>query len=148
MTISDYMATAALVVSFLSFGTSLYFGLRDRVNLKATSKLYYASGDPRHTAYIEVKVVNQGRRVAILTMFGGILVNGEWIGTYIGDKGKGIRLEENEYHIEKVSQRELSQYDPIEEDVNEYVELWFEDSLGRRHPVRDSIHNIQALKKA
>ena len=147
MTVSDYMAAAALVVSFLSFGTSLYFGLRDRVKLRATSKLYNVGGE-FGSAYIEVKVVNCGRRVAILTMFGGILANGEWIGTYIGDKGKGVRLEENDYHIEKVTYNTLHEFDYHEGELYEYVELLFEDSLGRRYPVKNSIHNIKALKKA
>jgi hypothetical protein len=136
----------ALIVSLLSFSISLYFGLRDRVHLRATSKLYNLSGE-FGPAYIEVKVVNRGRRPAILTMFGGELDNGKWLGTYLGEKGRGIRLEENEYHIEKVSFSDLEQFDAVKEEVHEYIRLWFEDSLGRRHPVKKSKRNIQLLKK-
>jgi hypothetical protein len=100
ITISGCIAALALIVSLLSFGISLYFGLRDRVHLRAISKLYNLSGE-FGPAYIEVKVVNRGRRPAILTMFGGELDNGGYIGTYLGEKGRGIRLEENEYHISR-----------------------------------------------
>ena len=64
ITISDYIAALALIVSLLSFGISLYSGLRDRVHLRAISKLYNLSGE-FGPAYIKVKVVNRGRRPAI-----------------------------------------------------------------------------------
>jgi len=81
---SNYVALAPLAISVLSFSTSVYFGLLDRVRIKAVSKLY--NMDPEFgPPYLEVKVVNHGRRVAILTMFGGKLDNGEWICTHIGE---------------------------------------------------------------
>ena len=141
ITFSDYIATSAFIVSLLSFGTAIYFGFRDRVHLKATSKLYKFGH-----AYLEIKVVNYGRRPAILTMFGGELDNGKWRGTYLGGKEQCIRLEENEYHIEKVFFSDLQHFDDVEKEVREYVRLWFEDSLGNRHPVKKSKRNIQLLK--
>jgi len=143
---SDYMAAVALVISFLSFGVSFYFGFRDQVHLRATSKLYNG-GEDFGPPYIMVRVVNHGRRVAILTMFGGELDNGAWIGTCMGKDGRGIRLAEHEYHVEKVSLEDLQEFAVPDEKTHEYTELWFEDSLGKRHPVRHSRRNIQKLKK-
>lgn len=147
MTMSDYISLAALAISVLSFTTSAYFGLLDRVRIRAVSKVYNADSG-FGPAYIEVKVVNCGRRVAILTMFGGKLDNGSWIGTHIGESGKGIRLAENEYHVETINSADLQQYDPSDGDFREYEDFWFEDSLGRRHAVKHSRREIAKLKNA
>ena len=96
--------------------------------------------------FLEVKVVNRGRRVAILTTFGGKLDDGTWISTHIGKDGQGIKLAENEYHVERLNRRELQQVDPSTGDMREYEELYFEDSLGRRHSVRHSRRDIAKLK--
>ena len=122
MTSSDYIAVLALIVSLFSFGTSLYFGLRDRVHLKVTSKILNHGGRFGH-AHLEIKVVNRGRRPAILTMWGGELDTGKWVGTYVGEKGQGIRLEENEYYIEKLSVSDLEEFDDSEEEIHEYAKL-------------------------
>ena len=147
MMMSDYIALAALFISLLSFTISLYFGYRDRVRIRAVSKLYNMSAD-FGTLYLEAKVVNHGRRIAILTMFGGKLDNGDWLGTHIGEDDHGIRLAENEYYIKKINRRALYQTDPSTGDLYEYEELWFEDSLGRRHTVRHSRRDIARLKEA
>lgn len=74
---SDYFSIAALIVSILSLVGTFYLNLRDRMRVKATSKFY-----PEHPDYDEahlaIKVVNRGRRTAILTRFGGDLENGGW----------------------------------------------------------------------
>ena len=141
MEFSDYISLLALIISLLTFGFFLYFGLRDRVNLKATSKVYN-NGD-----YIRVKVVNRGRRPAILRMLGGQLDNGSWVGTYIGKESQGVRLTENEYYTKDLYFDDLIHFDPHENDVSEFVSLWFEDSLGKRHPVENSKENIHLFKK-
>jgi hypothetical protein len=145
MTISDYIAVSALIISVLSFATSMYFGLLDRVRIKAVSKLY--NMDPEFgPSFLEVKAINCGRRVTILTTFGAKLDDGSCVSTYIGKDGQGIRLAENEYHVEKLKMSDLKQVDPSTGDIREYEELYFEDSLGRRHTVRHSRQDIARLK--
>lgn len=143
MTMSDYIAVSALVISVLSFATSVYFGLLDRVRIKAVSKLYNMDSE---FPFLEVKVVNLGRRVAILPTFGGKLDDGTSISAGIGKDGQGIRLAENEYHVERLNRDELRQVDPFTGDMHEYEELYFEDSLGRCHTVRHSRRDIAKLK--
>jgi len=147
MTTSDYISFVALAISFISLAMSVYFGLLDRVRIKATCELINANSDFA-TPYLEIKVVNRGRRPAVLTSFGGILENNEWINTYIGKDGKGIRLAENENHIMTIERSDLQEYDPVDGSVHEYVGLYFQDSRGRRHFVKHSRREITHLKEA
>ena len=133
---SDYVSAIALVVALLSFVASFYFGFRDRVNVKAFSTYY--------EGYCSIKIVNHGRRAAIITMFGGDLENGYWQATHLGEKGLGIRLAEHEFHTENFSERDILAIGPDHE--SEFINLWFEDSLGKRHLVKDSEEHLQRLK--
>ena len=139
---SDYVSIIALVVALLSFATAFYFGFRDRVNVKAFST-FYKGHEEYGAAHMEVRLVNHGRRVAVITMFGGDLENGGWEGTNLGEKGLGIRLAEHEFHTERLGKEEIFARGPECED--KYVNLWFEDSLGKRHPVKDSKKHLGLL---
>jgi hypothetical protein len=136
---SDWFAATALLVSIVSIGISLYATLRDRVKIKAFSNLYT---DPHHNphTWIVVTVVNHGRRTAVLTRFGGDFKGEGWQSTPLGDKGLGLHLAENEYH-----RIDLTPYGVLV--GGKYVDLWFEDSLGRRHRVKNARKHLQEMNK-
>lgn len=141
MKFSDYLSIAALAVSILSIIGTFYFNLRDRVKIKATSKFYlglHGSISPK----VEIKVVNKGRRPAVITMFGGNLEDGEWNGTHLGKEG---HLAENQiYKVEFLKDDLLAVYPGRD---SNYTELWFEDSHGQRYKVKNSKKNIKLLQR-
>ena len=145
MTYSDYLATGALFISLLSFAISIYSRFLDRMNVYAESK-YYPSNPDYDRAHLNIKVVNKGRRIAILTLLGGDVDNGSWQGSYLGKERKGLHLAEHEFYETKFYIDDLDAMAPDSE--GKYVVLWFEDSLGRRHIVRKSKQNIDKLLKS
>lgn len=142
MRYSDYLASAALLVSCISLGLSFWFGYRDKVSLNAKSK--FLPAHPEYDrAHLQIKVVNKGRRVAVLTLFGGNLEDGGWQGESLGSEGKGLHLTENQFYERKFYKEDVLAVAPDSE--SPYVDLWFEDSLGSRHTVKHSKEHIKLL---
>jgi len=143
--LSDYISLVALVIALLSFAASFYFGYRDRVKVKAFSE-FYKGHEEYGPAHMNIRIVNHGRRVAVITMFGGNLEDGGWQATHIGDKGLGIRLAEHEFYKEYFRKEDVVSVYPDGE--SEYINLWFEDSLGKRHPVKNAEKHLRLLKES
>ncbi|MBI2286988.1 MAG: hypothetical protein HYU79_06050 [Nitrosomonadales bacterium] len=144
MSLSDYLSSAALFVSVVSLGVSIFYSQKDQMRLKAESK--YFSGHPDYDRpHLNIRVINHGRRIAILRLFGGNTADGGWQGTVIGDQKRGLYLNEHEFYETKFYIEDIEATSPDSE--SEFVELWFEDSLGRRHKVKNSKKHIQHLKK-
>jgi hypothetical protein len=141
---SDWLSVAALLVSLVSLGMSLFAMLLDRAHLKTASTLYTPHEQNPHT-WMQIKVTNHGRRTAVLTMFGGDLKNGGWEATHLGDKGLGLHLAENEFHKIDLTPDRAFCVGP--EKDSEYVNLWFEDSQGRRHRVKGARKHLQEMMK-
>jgi len=69
---SDYISITAILLSIISLAISWYFSFRDKALLKTSAK--FSPYNPDYDqAHISIKIVNCGRRSAILTMFGGDL---------------------------------------------------------------------------
>jgi hypothetical protein len=143
MTWSESVPYVALAVSILSFFTSLYFGFRDRVWVRAVSTFYPAHPE-YDRAHLRIRVVNRGRRIAILTMFGGDTADGRWQGEGLGEKQRGLHLTEHQFYERKFYREDIVASCPDSE--SQYVELWFEDSLGKRHKIKNSREHIGQLK--
>ncbi|WP_414434317.1 hypothetical protein [Alloalcanivorax venustensis] len=141
----DIVSYAALAVSIFSVVTSFYFGLRDRVKVSTSCK-YYPAHPEYDREHLKIRVVNRGRRVAVLTMFGGDTIDGRWQGEALGEKGAGLRLAENEFYDREFYREDVEAVAPDVE--SEFSRLWFEDSLGRRHIVKGSKGSISSLKHA
>jgi hypothetical protein len=145
MTLSEGASLLALGISTVGLFTSIYVARRDAVRLKVTGKFI-----PAHPIYgqanIVLTIINHGRRPAILMLVGGNTADGNWAGTYLGKEYKGLRLGENERHEETLYKNDLVQQVP--EGFFEYTSLWFEDSLGRRHNVRNSETLIKQLRES
>ena len=141
---SDWLAVVALLLSIVSLGVSLYVTLLDRVKIKAFSTLYKKHELNPHT-WIEVKIVNHGRRTAVLTRFGRDIKGGGWEASLLNDKGLGLHLAENEFHKLDLTSDQVFFVGPKNDE--EYIDLWFEDSQGRRHRVKNARRHLQEMKK-
>lgn len=146
MYMSGYISIFALLVSMISLAISWHFGFRDRANLK-TSSVFYPSHPDYDEAHIKVEIVNHGRRPTILTLLGGDFEDGNWSGENIGEVGKGLRLSEHEKYERSIYQRDLLYVGP-EGVMNEYINFWFEDTLGNRFEVKNSRELIKKLQKS
>jgi hypothetical protein len=134
------ISLTALIVSLGSLGWAIHIGQRDAAKLKAESELHY---DTDGSIFIRVRVVNAGRRPIMLTYLSAFLVDGNHVGEYF--KEEPIRLDEHEM-IEK----DLYPNSIILEDIkskNFPVNLFVEDTIGRRHKVKESRKYLSELRK-
>lgn len=141
MTRAEIISVVALVVSIASVAFSFYFNYRDRARPKATSKFY--PGHDYGLPHISVTIVNAGRRPFILRMWGGSDEKGEWVGTFLGEGKSGLRLGEHERHDLSLEKNDLLADTPDGGIL--FHDLWVEDSLGRRHPIKDAKANVKLL---
>lgn len=136
------ISLVALFVSVVSLGFSTYFGLRDRAVLRTSSS--YSGGWEGGSASVTVSVVNAGRRPIVIRMWAGAENDKNWVGTYIGAEQRGLRLGEHERFDLTLRSHDL--YATTPEDDFWIADLWFEDTLGRRHKVKDAKANIRKLR--
>ena len=141
---SEIISVLALLLSVVSIGFSVYFNFRDRANIKTTSKFYPESDSG--PASVHFTVVNAGRRPIILRMGGAVDKNGQWIGTCLGKDESGLRLGEHERFDRDMEKIDLVEQTP--EGVITKADLWVEDTLGRRYPIRDAKKNLALLLKS
>jgi hypothetical protein len=119
--------------------------MRDRGRLRASSHFAPASeyGGP---ACVTVTIVNAGRRPLILRMWGGTDTSGNWVGTFLGKGDTGLRLGEHEMHNFTLARDAAIDFTP--DGVVAFEDLWIEDSLGRRHRIRDAKAALKQLRES
>lgn len=136
------VSLAALTVSVISAGSSIFFNSRERARLTTKSVLY--PGDDEQEPSITISAVNVGRRPLILRMWVGTDKAGKWVGTHLGDSTDGKRLGENERVQVRLTNVDLGW---THDEVIEFSELWFEDTVGRRYRVKQSRKHIEEFWK-
>lgn len=97
---------------------------------------------------MHVKVVNVGRRLVILRLFGGHDTDGHWSGEILGEDGKGLYLKENEVFEKTMRWDDLHVMNPYDDSDANYVSLWVEDTRGHRHKIKKSRQNIRKMQDA
>lgn len=145
LSMSDFIAIAALIISIGSLTYSIFVSERDRARLKAHSS-FVAQHPDYEQAHIFVRVANHGRRTAILRSMGGPMENGEWSAERLGEKGNGLPIPEHGFFEKRLYREDI--YVSLPHVDSSYVAIWFEDSLGRKHPVKDSEENIKKVLDA
>ena len=136
-------ATVALVISGLSFVVSFWIAFRDRSRLHLKSK--FIENHPEYGPdQIWFKATNKGRRPIYIRMVGGNLRTHGWVGTHIGETDFGLKLEEGQFYEAYWRKSDIFADGPDFDD--EYVDIWLEDSHGKRHKVPNSKKYIQKLK--
>jgi hypothetical protein len=151
---SDIISVIALVVSLVSAGYTIYFGLRDRAKLKTKC---YTLDTPQPS--FRVKAVNTGRRVVTLDGFGVRYSNGSyWIRRFetyemrmvndvpVEKEEHGRRLEEHDYFEETVS-ADHDFYNHAFSSGNYPVSLWLQDTAGKEYKIRHSDKYLAEINK-
>jgi hypothetical protein len=142
MSNSELISLVALVVACVSLIATLYVNFRDTASLKATS--VYVPYWEENPAHMNISIVNAGRRPVILRMFVKAESKAKWVGTFLDKDDGGLRLGEHERYETKLEEHELVEQTPDEEvTIND---LWFEDTLGRRHAVKNAKLSLKQLR--
>ena len=142
METSILIALAALTISLISLAFSVHFGLRDRCKLVTESRFF--PEDEYGPAVVQIKIVNAGRRVAVLRVLGGYHVGGGSSGEILGKDRTGHALSEQESLERRYHWDNIHTLSPDGE-IYTYESLYIEDTLGRRYKIRDSKTNIKKL---
>lgn len=149
MEFSDYISLLALLISMISAGWSIWFGLRDRAHIKAES-VYFPAGTeedgPLSPPGILIRIANHGRRPVYLEYlyfrYGkkGLADYAETL--WDGDKYGRCRLNEGD----KYEQFFDSDCDSIFTNAEgvRATAIYFQDSLGRRYEVKNAGENLAA----
>jgi hypothetical protein len=141
MSPSAIISISAIVISLTSLGFSIYVAMRDRPRLKASCVLYHPNPDlPWPYPSVGIRAVNTGRRIVILTKLGRYYGKNRSASELLDHEKGGRRLGENEIY-ERTLRNDLEDYTMLyyrSEEPENIEELWFEDTLGRKHAVRHS----------
>lgn len=131
MTYYEFITIVVSGLAFVVSAISLYLHFQDRPSLKIISE--FVPSSEYGSAYIALSVVNSGKRPLVITMWGGSGDNGKWVGEFIGNERKGLRLAEKERYNIVLRKEDMVAITPDEEVV--FSDLWVEDSLGKRYSV-------------
>lgn len=141
MSRSEIISIVAVCISLLSLAATIFFNLRDRARLVTSSEFYpWYEGQ---AASVHISIANAGRRPVVLRMWVGAKGKTEWVGTYLGEKGGGLRLAEHDRHDFELKKSDLLAVTPSEAFMIE--DVWYEDNIGRRYKVKNVKSNLAAL---
>lgn len=148
--LKDIAPWVAIAFSIAALTLSILNYRRDRADVQATST-FSLDWEGFHACLL-IKIVNAGRRPIILTTWSGAETRQRrfrrrevvtWSGTYFDAKA-GLTLTEGQSHTFKLEADEL--VDILPNDVAVVIdEIWIDDTLGRRHKVKDVRENIAQL---
>jgi hypothetical protein len=127
----------SLVIAGLAFIisiASLYLHFQDKPLLKIISE--FVPSSEYGPAYIAISIINAGKRPLIVRMLGGNGSKENWVGEFLGNDKKGLRLAEKERHDIAFYKKDMVARTPDEDVI--FCELWVEDSLGKRYTVPNS----------
>ena len=95
---------------------------------------------------MEAEAINTGRRPIILTTMCFDGENGEGWRIALGEDSKGVRLNENEKFTKTIEHSRQSSMLWGGPDENEKaVDLWFEDTVGKRYHVKGAKKHLVRL---
>ncbi|MRW93919.1 hypothetical protein GJ699_28405 [Duganella sp. FT80W] len=138
----EVRANIALILAILAAALGAANAWRDRAILVATCKhVKSISGGP---GSIYVHIVNVGRRTTRVRMLAGSDNQGVWSGEYLDDDVSGLELTEHKMYETYLRRDDLYKFLPDGEIIVS-ADLWFEDTLKRRHKVKGARASIAAL---
>lgn len=134
----------ALAISVVSLLLSVYVALRDRGRLRARCRAY-RHPETGEYAFLQVSVVNVGRRPIILRYLYGRYEGGRVAGVAVD--GEPLTLSEGAHYETKIGKFDgmmvyTDEYDGVYANL---VRLFVEDSTGNRYRVRGSKKQVQLL---
>lgn len=137
------IAIIALAVSTASLGLSSYLAWRDRSRLQAKSFLRAHERTGEYSS-ISITVTNAGRRPLTLRFLSGVYSDGSQGGQRLSEGG--VKLEEGEFY-----ELEFGKFDGIMVNgaaMAQLVAVFFEDSTGKRHKIKDSRKNVALVRQS
>lgn len=137
------LSIIALMISIVSLGLSSYLAWRDRsrVQTKSFARQHERTGE---YSSVFVTVTNAGRRPLTLRYLLGLYEDGS-LGCQRLSEG-GVKLQEGEFH-----ELEFGKFDGIMVngvDMPGLVDVYFEDSAGKKHKVVDARKNVELVRKS
>jgi len=142
MQASIVISVFALCVSIASFGIAFANFRRDRGQVKAECR--FTTGYEDQDPHLRASAVNSGRRPIVLRMWGGTDKAGVWAETMLRYEEGGHRLGEHERIEFTLTAQDVLCFAPDGDDVH-YADLWFENTLGRRHPMKGAKAALREL---
>lgn len=139
--VSRVLAGLAIAVSLGSLLISFSQWRRDRSRLDTRAQLQ--TDDDGRAWAATVRATNSGRRPIILRLLGADLDDSTSHGIFLGRDGQGIRLDESEW-FEEPTIRPGDVY-TMGPEGQQAIDLWFEDSVGRRFRVQGARHALEKL---
>ena len=142
MNTTDKIAMAALIFSLISLGWQIFAWWKDRTKISTRSSFYTGNGvaPERYLPSLFVSIAVDGPRAVVLRLLCLRFEDGQWSGTYIGDTKTGTRLSDGGHFEMTMSGEDLSTSD--DRGYFDAVEIFFKDSLGREHVVKNSRENL------
>ena len=138
MSTSDYISIAALIIAIVSVAFTGYVLFRDKARVKARCRLMKYGRNECEA--LEVEAVNHGHRPIVLTQLEKRYKNG-WVGTLLGEKGHGVKLEEQQRYQDR-----LAPYERVDENgLHREIDLRFLDTAGKGYAVKDAHRNLEQL---
>ena len=138
------LAFVAMIISFISLSVSIYLAWRDRANLKTHSQIY-RHHETNESSALYVKAVNTGRRpITLRYMIGCYEEKSE---SFWEMEDGAVLLEEGCFYEDKIGKFDGEMIN-IGIHGNETLmleDLFFEDTTGKRHSIKDAKHNIAKL---
>ena len=137
------ISLVALAVSIASLCLGLYLAWRDRAQMKVSS---FAREHDHTSEYssIFITATNRGRRPVVLRWLGGVYADGSTGRQGIAEDG--VKLQEGEFY-----ETEFGKFDGIMvngDDMSPLVDVFLEDSAGRRHKIDGSRANIKLVSES
>lgn len=141
MQTSDVLSVLAVLISLGSLAASFYSIFIDRPRLRIQSKYIQPwDGEPD---YIQLIMINLGRRPVILTSVGGVAA-GDWSALLLNHEKGGVRLGEHERFEHRISKDDTVHVTPDGPQAV-FDDMWVADSIGNRHVIPDSAALIGRL---
>src|SRR6266498_471031 len=135
MTPPEIISIIALSVSVASFTVSICVAVRDRARIRAKSTFvgscHNVTENRREPASIFVELVNKGRRPIIVKGFIRESRKRSMNWSRVGPRETGLDLGENGKYTTTIQASDCDAGNGIF-----FTDMWFEDSLGNRYPVK------------
>lgn len=145
MNMSEVLSVVAIGISLASLGWQIRTWSADRTKTSTRSRFY--SGDEDREPGLLVAIAVDGPRPIVVRWLCMKREDGTWSGTSVGE-GKGIRLSNGDHYEETLRGNDLYSQDWETHEYLAAVDFYFEDSLGRKHFIKDCRENLQKLRLA
>ncbi len=144
----NWLAVTALGLGLINLGHTIYVARRDNEKLVTRSHLIkpYMRDGRKHSRGLIVKAANKGRRPIILTSLSAVYDDGSEMGLALNNPD-GLTLNEKQHYSDTLDDMSWVIQNTDEDGVRSAENLFFEDTLGTKHYVKNAKKNLAAYWK-